>query len=93
MHDAIQKHLGLDIEKIKTVDDAKEAALKLGVRDVEECNQLGLIIFEIFDQKVQPFMINPTFVIDHPIEISPLAKRKRGNPDLVERFELFINGW
>jgi len=93
MHDAIQKHLGLDIEKIKTVDDAKEAALKLGVRDVEECNQLGLIIFEIFDQRVQPFMINPTFVIDHPIEISPLAKRKRGNPDLVERFELFINGW
>jgi len=93
MHDAIQKHLGLDIERIKTVSDAKETALKLGVRDVEECDQLGLIIFEIFDQKVQPFLINPTFVIDHPIEISPLAKRKRGNPDLVERFELFINGW
>lgn len=93
MHDAIQKHLGLDIEKLKTVKDAKEAALKLGVRDVEECNQLGLVIFEIFDQKVQPFLVNPTFVIDHPIEISPLAKKKRGNPELVERFELFINGW
>jgi len=93
MHDAIQKHLGLDIENIKTVKDAKEVALKLGVRGVAECNQLGLIIFEIFDQKVQPFLINPTFVIDHPIEISPLAKRKRGNPDLVERFELFINSW
>ncbi|HJX04321.1 MAG TPA: lysine--tRNA ligase [Thermoplasmata archaeon] len=93
MHDAIQKHLGLDTEKIKTVKDAKEAALKLGVRDVDECDRLGLIIFEIFDQKVQPFLINPTFVIDHPIEISPLAKRKRGNPDLVERFELFINSW
>ena len=93
MHDAIQKHLGLDIEKLKTVDAAREEARRLGVRDTDECNQLGLIIFEIFDQKVQPFLVNPTFVIDHPIEISPLAKRKRGNPELVERFELFINGW
>ena len=93
MHDAIQKYLGLDIEKLKTVKDARDAAAKLGVRDVDECNRLGLIMFEIFDQKVQPFLINPTFVIDHPIAISPLAKRKRGNPDLVERFELFINGW
>jgi lysyl-tRNA synthetase class 2 len=93
MHDAIQKYLGLDIEKLKTLEDAKEAAQQLGVRDIDECNQLGLMIFEIFDQKVQPFLINPTFVIDHPIEISPLAKRKRGNPALVERFELFINGW
>jgi lysyl-tRNA synthetase class 2 len=93
MHDAILKHLGLDIAKLKTVEDARDAAIKLGVRDVEECNTPGLIAFEIFDQKVQPFIINPTFVIDHPIEISPLAKRKRGNPELVERFELFINGW
>jgi lysyl-tRNA synthetase class 2 len=93
MHDAILKHLGLDIAKLKTVEDARDAAIKLGVRDVEECNRPGLIAFEIFDQKVQPFLINPTFVIDHPIEISPLAKRKRGNPELVERFELFINGW
>ena len=93
MHDAIQKRLGLDIAKLKTVEDARDAATQLGVRDVEECNRLGLIVFEIFDQKVQPFLINPTFVIDHPIEISPLAKRKRGNPELVERFELFINGW
>jgi lysyl-tRNA synthetase class 2 len=93
MHDAIQKHLGLDIEKLKTLEDAKEAARQLGVRDTADCHQLGLMIFEIFDQKVQPLLINPTFVIDHPIEISPLAKRKRGNPDLVERFELFINGW
>jgi lysyl-tRNA synthetase class 2 len=93
MHDAIQKHLGLDIEKLKTVEEARNAATQLGVRDVDECNQLGLILFEIFDQKVQPTLTNPTFVIDHPIEISPLAKRKRGNPQLVERFELFINGW
>jgi lysyl-tRNA synthetase class 2 len=93
MHDAILKYIGLDIEKLKTIEDARDTAKKLGVRDVDECNQLGLMVFEIFDQKVQPFLINPTFVIDHPIEISPLAKRKRGNPALVERFELFINGW
>jgi lysyl-tRNA synthetase class 2 len=93
MHDAIQKHLGIDMDDLKTLDDAKEVAKKLGVRDIDGCTQLGLAIFEIFDQKVQPFLINPTFVIDHPIEISPLAKKKRGNPALVERFELFINGW
>ncbi len=93
MHDAILKYLDVDIAKLKTVEDARDVARRLGVRDTEECNQLGLIVFEIFDQKVQPFLINPTFVIDHPIEISPLAKRKRGNPELVERFELFINGW
>lgn len=93
MHDAIQKHLGLDISKLKTLEDARHAALQLGVRDVDKCDQLGLLIFEIFDQKVQPLLIDPTFVIDHPIEISPLAKKKRGDPSLVERFELFINGW
>ena len=93
MHDAIQKHLGIDMDDLKTLDDAKEAGRKLGVRDIDECTQLGLAIFEIFDQKVQPLIVNPTFVIDHPVEISPLAKRKRGNPALVERFELFINGW
>ncbi len=93
MHDAIKDHLGIDMDDLKTLDDAKEVAKKLGVRDIDECTQLGLAIFEIFDQKVQPLLINPTFVIDHPIEISPLAKKKRGNPSLVERFELFINGW
>jgi len=93
MHDAIQKHTGLDIYSLKTVDDARDAAVRIGVRDVDECKELGKIVSEIFDQKAQPNLINPIFVIDHPIEVSPLAKRKRGNPALVERFELFINGW
>jgi lysyl-tRNA synthetase class 2 len=93
MHDAVQKYTGLDISALKTVDAAKEAATKLGVRDIEECRELGKIMSEIFDQKAQPHLINPTFVIDHPLEVSPLAKKKRGNPQLVERFELFINGW
>jgi lysyl-tRNA synthetase class 2 len=93
MHDAVQKYTGLDISALKTVDAAKEAATKLGVRDIEECGELGKIMSEIFDQKAQPHLINPAFVIDHPLEVSPLAKKKRGNPQLVERFELFINGW
>jgi lysyl-tRNA synthetase class 2 len=93
MHDAILKYTGLDIANLKTVDDARDAAIQLGVRGIDECDQLGLIVAEVFDQKAQPHLINPTFVIDHPIEVSPLAKKKRGNPDLVERFELFINGW
>jgi len=93
MHDAIQKLTGLDINSLKSVDDARDAAMQLGIRDIEDCDEMGKIVSEVFDQKTQPHLINPTFVIDHPIEVSPLAKRKRGNPDLVERFELFINGW
>jgi len=93
MHDAIQKHTGLDISALKNVDDARDAAIQLGVRDIQDCQELGKIVSEIFDQKTQPHLINPTFVIDHPIEVSPLAKVKRGDPTLVERFELFINGW
>ncbi|HIJ16653.1 MAG TPA: lysine--tRNA ligase, partial [Thermoplasmata archaeon] len=93
MHDAIKEYTGLDISSFKTVDEAKAAATKLGVKDIEDCNGMGKVVSEIFDQKAQPNLINPTFVIDHPVEVSPLAKRKRGNPELVERFELFINGW
>lgn len=93
MHDAIQKYTDLDISNLKTVDDARDAAMQLGVRDIEDCDRLGKIVSEIFDQKTQPHLVNPTFIIDHPVEVSPLAKRKRGNHALVERFELFINGW
>jgi lysyl-tRNA synthetase class 2 len=93
MHDAILKYTGLDIAKLKTVDDARDAAAQIGVAGVEDCERIGNVVTEVFDQKVQPLLINPVFIIDHPIEVSPLAKRKRGNPELVERFELFINGW
>jgi len=93
MHDAIKKHTGLDIDSVRTVGDARNAATQLGVREVEDCDTLGKVISEIFDQKVQPHLIDPVFIIDHPVEVSPLAKRKRGDPKLVERFELFIHGW
>jgi lysyl-tRNA synthetase class 2 len=93
MHDAVKKHTGLDFSTFKTLDDAKDAAARIGVKDLDDCDSMGLIMAEVFDQKAQPNLTNPTFVIDLPIEISPLSKRKRGNPALVERFELFINGW
>jgi len=93
MHDAILKYTGLDIANLKTVDDARDAAAQVGVKGVEDCERIGNVVTEVFDKKVQPHLINPVFIIDHPIEVSPLAKRKRGNPDLVERFELFIHGW
>ncbi|MBU1158107.1 MAG: lysine--tRNA ligase [Candidatus Thermoplasmatota archaeon] len=93
MHDAVKEHTGVDISSFGSVEEARDAAMKIGVRDIADCQDMGKIVAEIFDQKAQPHLMNPTFVIDHPVEVSPLAKRKRGNPDLVERFELFINGW
>ena len=93
MSEAVQKHTGLDVAALDSLDNAKDAAHKLGVRDIDDCSDVGKVVSEIFDQKVQPMLIDPVFIIDHPVEVSPLAKRKRGAPHLVERFELFINGW
>ena len=93
MTEAIAKHTGLDVSSLKTMEDAMDAAIQLKVRGAEELTDKGKVIAEIFDQKVQPSLIDPIFIIDHPIAVSPLAKRKRGAPELVERFELFINGW
>jgi len=58
--------------------------------DVKSEDTLGKVLDEIFKEKVEPFLINPTFIIDYPLELSPLAKKKKGNPDLVDRFELFV---
>ena len=93
MADAIREHAELDVNSLKTLDDAIDAAMQIGVRDVENCTDIGKVISEIFDQKAQPHLLDPIFITDHPIVVSPLAKRKRGNPALVERFELFISGW
>jgi lysyl-tRNA synthetase class 2 len=93
MIEAIKKYTDLDVSTLRTADDARDAAVQLGLREIEDCTDIGKIIAEIFDQKAQPNLIDPVFVIDHPLEVSPLAKRKRGAPELVERFELFINGW
>lgn len=93
MDEAIQKHTGLDVSTLDSLEGAKETARDMGVRDVDDCSDIGKVVSEIFDQKVQPDLMDPVFIIDHPVEVSPLAKRKRGASHLVERFELFINGW
>lgn len=93
MLDAIKQHTGVDFDALRDIEAARQAAMKLGVRGIEDCDTWGKIVAETFDQKAQPHLINPTFIIDHPIEVSPLSKEKRGRPELVERFELFINGW
>lgn len=93
MADAIRKYADLDVEPLNSLDDMIDAAKGIGVREVEELADTGKVVSEIFDQKVQPHLLDPVFIIDHPIVVSPLAKRKRGNPALVERFELFISGW
>jgi lysyl-tRNA synthetase class 2 len=73
-----------DAEKAKTWARANKIDIPTG-------SSLGKILDEIFKEKVEPFLIQPTFIIDHPVELSPLAKRKADNPSLVERFELFIS--
>ena len=93
MEEAIRKHTGLDVDSFDSLDRAKETAREMGVRDIDDCSEIGKVVAEIFDQRAQPALIDPVFIIDHPVEVSPLAKRKRGAPHLVERFELFINGW
>ncbi|UCE91928.1 MAG: lysine--tRNA ligase [Methanobacteriota archaeon] len=93
MADAIRKYTELDVDSLKTLEEAVEAAEQIGVEDLDGCSDIGRVIFEIFDQKAQPNLQDPIFIIDHPIIVSPLAKRKRGDPSLVERFELFISGW
>lgn len=80
---------GVPREILHDIEKAKAWAKENGVA-IEKGASLGKILDEIFKEKVEPELIQPTFIIDHPVELSPLAKRKLDNPDLVERFELFI---
>lgn len=90
MFDAIQQYTGFALRG-KSESELRAIAQKLHV-DLEGVTGVGGIVDEIFSEKVQPHLIQPTFIIDYPIELSPLAKRHRAEPDLVERFELFVNG-
>ncbi|WP_416674733.1 lysine--tRNA ligase [Egbenema bharatensis] len=92
MHDVIQEQTGLDFTQFKTLAEAKSAAKAAGLKDVEDCESIGKLLNEAFEQKVEPTLIQPTFILDYPVEISPLAKPHRSKPGLVERFELFIVG-
>ena len=85
---SIQEQTGIDLGPM-SYDEAKQAAKKLGV-DITNLINKGKVIEAIWESKVEPTLIQPTFIADFPVEISPLAKRHRENPDLTERFELFI---
>ena len=92
MVDAVKKYADVDFSEIKTDEEAKAVADKHNVH-YEARHKRGDILNLFFEEFVESNLIQPTFVMDHPVEISPLTKRKPENPDYVERFELFCNGW
>ena len=92
MTEAVRKYSGVDFDQIRTLEDARSAAKEHGV-EFEDRHQKGEILNLFFESFVEEHLIQPTFVMDHPVDISPLTKRKPENPDYVERFELFMNGW
>lgn len=92
MHELVKEATDLDFEQLTTLASAKEKVLALGIRDLDSCDSLGRLLNTVFEEKVEPTLIQPTFVIDYPVEISPLSKPHRSKPGLVERFELFIVG-
>ncbi len=92
MTEAVKQYSGVDFSEISTLDEARAAAKAHGV-EYEDRHQKGDILNLFFDAFVEEKLIQPTFLTEHPVEISPLTKRKPDDPDHVERFELFINGW
>ncbi len=92
MVDAVKKYAGVDFDEIKTTEEAKAVAKEKGV-EFEARHKKGDILSLFFEEFAEEHLVQPTFVMDHPIEISPLTKKKPDNPDYVERFEFFMNGW
>lgn len=92
MVDAVKKYSGVDFNDIHTLDEARAKAREHHV-EFEERHGKGDILNLFFEEFVEEHLIQPTFVMDHPIEISPLTKKKPDNPEYVERFEFFMNGW
>ncbi|MBK6090067.1 lysine--tRNA ligase [Ruminococcus difficilis] len=92
MVDAVKKYANVDWNEVKDTAQARAIADKLHV-EYEDRHQKGDILSLIFEEYVEEHLIQPTFVMDHPIEISPLTKKKPDDPEYVERFEMFINGW
>ena len=92
MIDAIKEVTGIDFNTVKTDEEAQALAKEKGVEYEEIKNTRGHIINEFFETFVEETLIQPTFIMDYPVEVSPLTKRKKDNPSLVERFELFIGG-
>ena len=92
MINAVKKYANIDFNEIKTDEEAKKLADEHHI-EYEAHHKKGDIISLFFEEFCEDKLVQPTFVMDHPIEISPLTKKKPDNPELVERFELFINGW
>lgn len=92
MVDAVKKYAGVDFDEIHTLEEARAAAKERGI-EYEERHKKGDILNLFFEEFVEEHLIQPTFLMDHPVEISPLTKRKPDNPEYVERFEFFMNGW
>lgn len=92
MIDAVKKYAGVDFTNIKTDEEAKALAKEKGI-EFEDRHKRGDILNLFFEEYVEDKLIQPTFLMDHPVEISPLTKRKPDAPDYVERFEFFMNGW
>lgn len=92
MVDAVKKYSGVDFHEIHTLEEARTAAKEHHV-EYEERHKKGDILNLFFEEFVEEHLVQPTFVMDHPIEISPLTKKKPENPEYVERFEFFMNGW
>ncbi len=92
MVDAVKKYAGVDFNEIKTDEEAKALAKEKGI-EFEDRHKKGDILNLFFEEYAEEHIIQPTFVMDHPVEISPLTKKKPDNPDYVERFEFFMNGW
>ena len=92
MVEAIKEETGIDFDQVQTDEEAKKLAVERHI-EFEERHKKGDIVNLFFDEYCEDKMIQPTFIMDHPIEISPLTKKKPSDPSKVERFELYINGW
>lgn len=92
MVDALKKYGNIDFNLIKTTEEAKALAKEKGV-EFEDRHKKGDILSLLFEEYVEAHLVQPTFIMDHPIETSPLTKKKPENPEYVERFEFFMNGW
>ena len=92
MVEAVKKYAGVDFDEIHTLEEARAAAKEHHV-EFEDRHKKGDILNLFFEEFVEEHLIQPTFIMDHPIEISPLTKKKPENPEYVERFEFFMNGW
>lgn len=90
MAEAVKKYTGVDFDEIKTDEEARTAAKKLNIAEVEEEDTWGKVLNLVFEEKVEDKLVQPTFIMDYPIEVSPLSKKKEDNPKLTDRFEAFV---